>query len=222
MPTGSDSGPAENGRMASVDVGGELVVVASSNHGKLAEIRVALPFAHWSFSAAGELDAEWPSPEETGETFEENARIKAVACKERFGFAALADDSGLEVDALDGAPGVYSARFAGPCATDAENTSRLLIALADVPDEQRTARFRSTIVLIDHLGVETVVDGACEGRIGFEPRGDGGFGYDPVFLPDATPGRTMAELTLAEKNEISHRGAALRELRRVLSGESLG
>lgn len=220
MSTDSDVTRDDATPVNSAGDAGELVVVASNNHGKLAEIRSALPFAHWSFSAAGELDAEWPSPEETGDTFEANARIKAVACRERFGFAALADDSGLEVDALDGAPGVYSARFAGPCATDAENTSRLLMALADVPDAQRTARFRSTIVFIDHLGVETVVDGACEGRIGFEPRGDGGFGYDPVFLPDATPGRTMAELTLAEKNEISHRGAALRELRRVLSGES--
>jgi len=219
MPTGSDPTTGATSHAASPDAGGELVVVASNNHGKLAEIRSALPFSHWSFSAAGELDAEWPSPEETGDTFEANARIKAVACRERFGFAALADDSGLEVDALDGAPGVYSARFAGPCATDAENTSRLLVALSDVPEAERTARFRSTIVFIDHLGVETVVDGACEGRIGFEPRGDGGFGYDPVFLPDATPGRTMAELTLAEKNEISHRGAALRELRRVLAGE---
>ena len=219
MPTDSDPTNSDNRPPMPTGSAGELVVVASSNHGKLAEIRSALPFAHWSFSAAGELDAEWPSPEETGETFEENARIKAVACRERFGFAALADDSGLEVDALDGAPGVYSARFAGPCANDAENTSRLLIALTDVPEAERTARFRSTIVLIDHLGVETVVDGACEGRIGFEPCGEGGFGYDPVFLPDATPGRTMAELTLAEKNEISHRGAALRELRRVLAGE---
>lgn len=201
------------------DAAGELVVVASSNHGKLAEIRSALPFAHWRFSAAGELDAAWPSPEETGETFEANARIKAVACRERFGFAALADDSGLEVDALDGAPGVYSARFSGPCATDAENNARLLLALADVKDAQRTARFRCTIVFIGHDGLETVADGTCEGRIGYEARGEHGFGYDPLFLPDAAPGRSMAELPLADKNAISHRGAALRALRARLSGE---
>ncbi len=193
-------------------------MVSSSNHGKLAEIRSTLDFPGWRFSAAGELDDEWPSPEETGETFEANARIKAIAARERFGFAALADDSGLEVDALDGEPGVYSSRYAGPCADDAENNSRLLLALQDVPEAERTARFRCTMVFIADDGVETVAQGTCEGRIGFETRGEHGFGYDPLFLPDATPGRTMAELTLAEKNAISHRGAALRELRALLAG----
>ena len=198
---------------------GPLVVVASTNHGKLAEIRSTLDFPGWRFAPAAELDSEWPSPEEDGETFEDNARIKARASRERFAFAALADDSGLEVDALDGAPGVYSSRFAGPCATDAENNSRLLLALQDVPEADRTARFRCTIVLIGDDGVETVATGSCEGRIGFEPRGEHGFGYDPLFLPSAAPGRTMAELTLAEKNAISHRGAALRDLRAKLIGE---
>jgi XTP/dITP diphosphohydrolase len=198
---------------------GQLVVVASSNHGKLAEIRSALDFAGWRFIAASELDEEWPSPEEDGETFEENARIKARASRERFAFAALADDSGLEVDALDGAPGVYSSRFAGPCATDAENNARLLLALQEVPGSGRAARFRSTIVFIGDDGTETIATGTCEGRIGFEPRGEHGFGYDPLFLPDATPARTMAELPLAEKNAISHRGAALRDLRTKLAGE---
>jgi XTP/dITP diphosphohydrolase len=198
---------------------GPLVIVSSSNHGKLAEIRSALDFPGWRFSAAGELDDEWPSPEETGETFEANARIKAVAARERFGFAALADDSGLEVDALEGEPGVYSSRYAGPCANDAENNSRLLLALQDVPEAERTARFRCAIVFIADDGVEIVAQGTCEGRIGFEGRGEHGFGYDPLFYPDATPGRTMAELTLAEKNAISHRGAALRELRALLVGE---
>ena len=198
---------------------GQLVVVASANHGKLAEIRSALDFPGWRFAPASDLDTEWPSPEEDGETFEDNARIKAHAARERFAFAALADDSGLEVDALEGAPGVYSSRFAGPCATDAENNSRLLLALQDVPAAERTARFRCTVVFIGEDGIETVATGACEGRIGFEPRGEHGFGYDPLFLPDATPGRAMAELTLAEKNAISHRGAALRELRARLTGE---
>jgi len=225
MSSNPDATPAgatpaeESVHPGSTDPRGEVVIVASSNHGKLAEIRSALPFAHWRFSAASELDAEWPSPDETGETFEDNARIKAVACRERFGMAALADDSGLEVDALDGAPGVYSARFAGPCATDAENNARLLLALADVPDAERTARFRCSIVFIAADGTETVATGTCEGRIGHEPRGEHGFGYDPLFLPDATPGRSMAELTLAEKNEISHRGDALRNLRSELAGE---
>ena len=195
------------------------VVVASSNHGKLAEIRSALDFPDWRFVAAKELEAEWPSPEEDGETFEDNARIKAQAAFARFGMASLADDSGLEVDALDGEPGVYSSRYAGPCADDAENTSRLLLALQDAPEGQRSARFRCTIVFVASDGTETVANGTCDGRIGFEPRGDQGFGYDPIFLPDATPGRTMAELTLAEKNAISHRGAALRDLRSKLAEE---
>jgi XTP/dITP diphosphohydrolase len=195
------------------------IVVASSNHGKLAEIRSAIDFAGWRFISAGELDDVWPSPEENGETFEDNARIKAEAARERFGMAALADDSGLEVDALDGEPGVYSSRYAGPCATDAENNRRLLLALQDVLEAERTARFRCTIVLLLEDGTERVASGTCEGRIGFEPRGEHGFGYDPLFLPAATPGRTMAELPLAEKNAISHRGAALRELRAKLAGE---
>jgi XTP/dITP diphosphohydrolase len=205
--------------MSSNPESGIDVVVSSSNAGKLAEIRSALDFPGWRFVAASELEAEWPSPEESGETFEANARIKAEAAHERFELAALADDSGLEVDALDGEPGVYSSRYAGPCADDAENNRRLLLALKDMPEGERTARFRCTIVFIGPDGVETVADGACDGRIGFEPRGDGGFGYDPLFEPDATPGRTMAELSLAEKNAISHRGAALRDLHSKLAGQ---
>ena len=204
--------------MSSKPESGIDVVVGSSNHGKLAEIRSALDFPGWRFVAAAELEAEWPSPEETGETFEDNARIKARAAHARFELAALDDDSGLEVDELDGEPGVYSARYAGPCADDAENNSRLLLALKDVPEGQRTARFRCTIVFVGPDGTETVANGTCEGRIGFQPRGEHGFGYDPLFEPDATPGRTMAELSLAEKNAISHRGAALRDLHEKLAG----
>jgi XTP/dITP diphosphohydrolase len=195
------------------------VVVSTANRGKLAEIRSALDFGGWRFVPAADLDSEWPSPDEDGETFEANARIKARAAFERFGLAALADDSGLEVDALDGEPGVYSSRYAGECATDAENNRRLLLALQDVSETRRTARFRCTMVLIAPDGSEVVADGTCEGRIGLAPRGEGGFGYDPLFEPDATPGRTMAELTMAEKNAISHRGAALRALRARLAGE---
>jgi len=193
------------------------VVVATKNAGKLAEIRAALPFPGWHFVSSAEL-GEWPEVEETGDTFEDNARLKAFAAHERFGLPALADDSGLEVDALDGAPGVFSSRFAGECATDALNNERLLGVLADVPADERTARFRCVMVFIDEDGTETVAEGTCEGRIGFEPRGSGGFGYDPLMLPDATPGRTMAELDMAEKNAISHRGAALRALRARLEG----
>ncbi len=198
----------------------KLVVVASRNPGKLAEIRAALPFPHWRFVSSSEL-GDWPEPEETGVTFEDNARIKAVAARERFAMAALADDSGLEVDALGGEPGVVSSRYAGPCATDAENNARLLLALQDVPDAERTARFRCVMLFIDDDGSEIVATGTCEGRIEHEPRGEKGFGYDPLFQPDAAPGRRMAELDMAEKNVISHRGAALRNLREsILRGHA--
>ncbi len=194
------------------------VVVATGNAHKVAEIQAALDVANLTFVAASELQGGWVGPEEDGETFEANARIKARAAFERFGMPALADDSGLEVDALDGEPGVHSRYYAGPCATDEENNARLLLALRDVPHTERSARFRSTLVLVNEDGSELVATGTCEGAIGFEPRGENGFGYDPLFFPAATPGVTMAELSMVEKNAISHRGAALRELRRLLAG----
>ncbi|HET6352391.1 MAG TPA: RdgB/HAM1 family non-canonical purine NTP pyrophosphatase [Coriobacteriia bacterium] len=202
---------------SSTDGFSKTVVVATGNRGKLAEIRSALDFEGWRFVSMNELDETWPSPEEDGDTFEANARIKARAAFERFGMAALADDSGLEVDALGGEPGVYSARYAGPCADDAENNRRLLLALQD-EQAPRTARFRSVIVFVDDDGTETVAQGACEGEIAFAPAGDGGFGYDPLFRPAATPGRAMAELSMEQKNAISHRGNALRALHDLLAG----
>lgn len=194
----------------------QRVIVATGNRGKLDEIRSALDFPGWEFVTAADLGAETLEVEETADTFEGNARLKARAYQEVFGMASLADDSGLEVDALGGAPGVYSSRYAGPDATDADNNAKLLSVLADVPGARRTARFHSVIVLIGEDGVETAAGGTCEGSIGFEARGVGGFGYDPLFWPVATPGRTMAELDRAGKNAISHRGAALRELRERL------
>lgn len=196
----------------------QRVVVATGNRHKVEEIRAALAFTGWEFVSASDL-GEWPEPEETGQTFEENARIKAHAARELYGLPALADDSGLEVDALDGEPGVDSRYYAGPCATDAENNARLLLALGDTPRMRREARFRSVIVLVREDGSEVMAEGVCEGRIGTEPRGEHGFGYDPLFWPDATPGRTMAELPVAEKNAISHRGAALRALHDLLEEE---
>lgn len=185
------------------------VAVATRNKGKLAEIRSALKALRWDFVAAEDLGS-LPDVRETGRTFYDNAKLKADAYHRHFGgIAALADDSGLEVDALKGAPGVRSARYAGEKATDADNNAKLLRALGDLPLEERSARFRSTIVFIDDDGSLVTASGTCEGRIGFEPRGRGGFGYDPLFLPNETPGRTMAELTMSEKNRISHRGAAL-------------
>ena len=192
------------------------VVVATGNPGKLAEIRAALEMTGRRFVTAGEIGAPAPDVEETGDTFEENALLKARAYADVLGLAALADDSGLEVDALDGAPGVRSARFAGEDASDSDNNAKLLHALAGVPAEARTARFRSVVAFVDEEGAAVTAEGACSGRIGFEPRGDGGFGYDPLFEPEAAPGRTMAELPMDEKNALSHRGAALRALLETL------
>jgi XTP/dITP diphosphohydrolase len=192
------------------------VVVATNNPHKVDEIRSALG-SSYRFVAAGQLDPDWPSPVEDGDTFEENARIKALAAHERFKTAVLADDSGLEVDALGGLPGVHSRYYAGPDATDRQNNERLLRELENTPPAERSARFRSTLVFVDADGRIAVATGTCEGRIGTEARGENGFGYDPLFQPDATPGLSMAELSMGEKNAISHRGAALRALSELLT-----
>src|SRR5699024_3912423 len=153
-------------------------------------------------------------------SFEGNARLKAVALADATGLTALADDSGLEVDALGGEPGEHSARFAGNDADDADNTALLLARLDGVEDPHaRTARFRRVIVLRRPDGFEIVADGSCEGRIATRPSGDRGFGYDPVFLPDDGDGRTFAELADAEKHAISHRGRALATLNQLLAAE---
>jgi len=189
------------------------VVVATRNAGKLVEIRAELCYPGWEFVTAEELGVEPPEVEEDGETFIDNALIKAFAYREAFRLPALADDSGLVVDALNGDPGVRSARYSGEGATDAENNALLLRNLSGVPAAERTARFQCGIVYVDAHGMPTAAYGTCEGTIGLSQRGTGGFGYDPLFLPAATPGLTMAELSLEQKNAISHRGAALRALR---------
>jgi XTP/dITP diphosphohydrolase len=157
--------------------------------------------------------ADWPgatAPEEDGATLLENARIKARAALALTGLPAIADDTGLEVDALGGAPGVHAARYAGPGATYADNVAKLLGALAAVPDGRRAARFRTTCVALFPDGSELAADGVLEGAIGRAREGANGFGYDPVFvLPD---GRTLAQLPDAEKNAISHRSRAVRAL----------
>ena len=198
----------------------KTVVIASNNAHKAQEIAEALDFPGWEFGTLRQLGIQ-SDPAEDADTFLGNARIKARAAYEASGGkAVLADDSGLEVDALDGAPGVYSARYAGEDATDADNNAKLLSALADVPDRDRTARFVCTLVLIDEDGSETVARGTVEGRIGHEERGSYGFGYDPLFLPDVfADGRTLAEALPEEKNAVSHRGNALRELRSKLEAK---
>lgn len=162
-----------------------------------------------------DLPAELPDPPETGDTFVANALEKATFVHERTGLWALADDSGLEVDALGGGPGVLSRRFS-PEQTDAANNALLLRTLGDRTD--RAARYRCVLALVGP-GIRRTAAGSCEGVIGAAgPRGAGGFGYDPLFWPVATPGRTMAELSPAEKDAISHRGAALAQLDRLLAG----
>jgi XTP/dITP diphosphohydrolase len=193
------------------------VLVASNNEGKISEILDILNMDGWQYHSLRSLGIT-EMPEETGETYEENARIKAQAARlsER-SMAALADDSGLEVDALGGAPGVRSARYGGEDTTDQRNVAKLLAELDAVPEGERGARFVCCIVYRDEEGHEITSRGVCEGRIALEPRGLGGFGYDPVFLPDEIDdGRTMAELSPEEKNRISHRGRALRSLREKL------
>lgn len=194
----------------------KTVVIATNNAHKVEEIETALDFEGWEFKSL--KDAGLVSdPEESGTTFLENARIKARAAHELAGTAVLADDSGLIVDALDGAPGVYSSRYSGVDGDDSANNAKLLQELDAVPLDKRTARFASVLVFIDEDGIETVAEGFVEGRIGFVERGERGFGYDPLFFPDAYDGdATMAELTQSQKNAISHRGNALRELRKKL------
>ena len=197
----------------------KTVVIASNNAHKAEEIASALDFEGWEFRTLRELGIQ-SDPAEDADTFEGNARIKARAAHEASGgMAALADDSGLQVDALGGEPGVYSARYAGEDATDAQNNAKLLAALDAVPDDRRTARFVSTLVFVDEDGAETVAHGTVEGKLGREERGSGGFGYDPLFYPDVFAGeRTLAEVSQTEKNAVSHRGNALRQLRALLAG----
>ena len=192
----------------------KTVILATNNAHKVSEISNALNFPGWKFLTLREAGIE-SDPDEDADTFLGNARIKALAAHEASGgLAALADDSGLEVDALSGAPGVYSSRFAGEDATDEDNNMKLLADLADTPDDERTARFVCTLVFIDEDGTETGSRGTIEGRIGHEPQGDGGFGYDPLFWPDVFNGKcTLAEVPQARKNEVSHRGNALRALK---------
>lgn len=189
------------------------IVVATANAHKVVEIEAILApvLPGMSLYALGDL-GDFPEPIEDGTTFTDNALIKARAALRETGLAAIADDSGLVVDALGGAPGIMSARWAGVHGDDARNNEKLLHELADVPDDKRTARFHSSVVFMQQDGTVLTGSGDCEGRIGHELRGDHGFGYDPLFWPDDTPGRAMGELTPSEKNAISHRGRALADL----------
>ncbi len=197
------------------------IVVATGNMHKLTEIEAILSsvLPDVRFVALGQL-GDFEDPEENGTTFLENAIIKAQAAVEATGLAAIADDSGLVVDALNGEPGVYSARYAGVHGDDAANNVKLLANMDGVADADRTARFMSVVALIDAEGFVLTGTGSCEGVIGHKGRGEFGFGYDPLFLPLDTPGKTMAELTPDEKNAISHRFHALLDLSSKLSAEA--
>jgi XTP/dITP diphosphohydrolase len=188
--------------------------VGTTNRGKQRELR--------------ELLGDWPveivfpqqlglalEVKETGQTFAENAAQKARAYARAAGMSALADDSGLEVDALGGAPGIRSARYAGPGASDEDRVRKLLAELEGVPLDRRTARFRCAVAIARSDGRVSIADGTCEGRIAFAPRGENGFGYDPVFVVSGR-GLTMAELPAKVKNQISHRARALRAARPLL------
>ncbi len=202
----------------------KTVVIATNNAHKVSEIRSALNFEGWEFKTLAEAGLA-SDPVEAADSFEGNARIKARAAAEAvraagLTAAVLADDSGLAVDALDGAPGVYSSRYAGADGDDGANNAKLLAELAAVPDGERTARFVCTLVFMDEDGTETVARGTIEGAIGREARGSEGFGYDPLFIPDAFGGAlTLAEVPQARKNAVSHRGNALRALRDSLASD---
>ena len=191
------------------------LLVATGNRGKLREIREMLPDAEVLSLKDAYIDCD---VEETGKTFQENAYIKASAISKMTDIAVLADDSGLMVDALCGAPGVYSARYAGENATDEENVNKLIKDLSHLPEEERTARFVCAMCLIFPDGTKIESFGkSCEGYMLSERRGENGFGYDPIFF-SPSHNKTFAELTMEEKNAVSHRRAALADLINQLKG----
>lgn len=194
------------------------VVLASNNKGKVREFSALL--AGLDFAVVPQAEFGTPEIEETGLTFVENAILKARNAASHANLPAIADDSGIEVDALDGAPGIYSARYAGKGASDEQNLQKLLTDLRDVPEGKRTARFQALVVYLRHALDPTpiICQGTWEGRILFAPRGANGFGYDPVFFVP-THNCSSAELPPEVKNQLSHRGQALRKLVAALGGK---
>lgn len=194
------------------------ILFATSNQGKAKELKEAFKLAGVNVDIKTNVDLENPPhPIESGSTFEKNAKIKAHELADFSGLVTIADDSGLMVDALNGEPGVRSARYAGEAHNDAKNNAKLLVNLGGVPDEKRTAKFWTTIVVSmpGEFDKDLVVSGTCSGRILAAPRGEDGFGYDPLFfVPEK--GKTFAQMTTDEKNEISHRGNAVRKLLKEL------
>ncbi len=182
------------------------LLLATRNRDKVRELKAILAGLPLELISAADMPG-LPEVEEDAETLEGNAIKKARTLFELTGIPAMADDTGLEIDALDGAPGVYSSRYSGPDATYRDNVEKVLRELQNVPEAQRTARFRTVVAFVSETETKTV-EGICHGRIAAEPRGSGTFGYDPIFEVTGT-GKTMAEMTLEEKNRISHRGRAM-------------
>ena len=192
------------------------LVLASLNRAKAAEIARILSDEGVDFEVLSLADfPQVELPPETAETFADNALAKARHAAATLGMAAVADDSGLEVDALGGAPGVLSARYAGEAASDEDRCRKLLAAMLEVPHDRRAARFHCAAAYATPEGQVLLAEGTCEGTIAREPSGSGGFGYDPVFIPQGEK-RTMAQLTSAEKHAISHRGHAFRKLAKLI------
>ncbi len=190
------------------------MILATKNKGKIKEIQALVQNMSIKLLSLDDI-SDMPDVSEDGCSFQENALKKACAIAKHTGIIAIADDSGLEVDALNGAPGIHSARYAGEKATDHENMQKLLKTLTGLPLNKRTARFRCSIAVCTPQGRHITTEGVCEGAIALEPRGAHGFGYDPVFL---LPGRncTMAEMEPNSKNLISHRAMALAKLKEIL------
>ena len=190
------------------------MIAATRNRGKAREIREALKGLGLRILTLSDF-SDVPEIEEDGKSFIENALKKARFYSKYFGKLTIADDSGLEVDRLKGLPGIHSARYSGEKASSRENNRKLLNAVKGVPFSKRGARFKGILAMVSPDGREVIKEGSCRGKIGFKEKGKRGFGYDPLFLLPKY-GKTMAELSLEEKNKISHRGKALRKLRRVI------
>lgn len=189
----------------------ETLLIGSNNRDKAAELRTLLADSNWNVKSLADFDTV-PEPLEDADTFEGNARLKARYFVERFGVPCVADDSGLEVDALDGVPGVYSARYAGEDCSYTDNNRKLLEALRGVPQEKRTAHFICCAAFIAPDGREHTVLGTVQGSIAFESLGTNGFGYDPLFIPEGSS-QTFAQMDPEEKHRISHRGRAFAKMR---------
>ena len=189
-------------------------MIATRNKGKIREIREALNGLDLRIYALSDFP-NVPNIEEDGKNFTENALKKARFYSKYFEMMTVADDSGLEVDSLKGLPGIYSARYAGEGASSQANNQKLLSALEGVPVSKRGAKFKCLLAMVSPDGKEAIAEGSCKGSIGFKEKGKRGFGYDPLFILPKN-GKTMAELSLEEKNKISHRGKALRKLRKLI------